>query len=560
MWKPWTRPALGGALAGLALFVGTSSRSYAQLPDNPPPIMPLMPLPGLPLPGSPVPPEPTYPLPAAPATYQPPAPAVPSQPAQPNYLPGPAGTPPVEGSAPPTGAANPLPGMFATVDPPRAGTFMPAPAPQTVAQSSWDLSWQNGLFFKTTDGKFSFHTGATLQYDTAFYSASPRLTLGTGGVGRFNDGTNLRRGRFFFEGTLYDAVDYKFEMEFFNGVGFSPATTTGAVNNTSVVNSPGPTDAWINIKDVPLVGNIRIGSQKEWFSLEHLNSYRYLEFMERSYLFDFAQATAFNNGFSPGVSMFRTWLNDRVFTAAGVYKNESDLIGFGVNDGNYAFTGRVAALPIWMPDDKIFWHVGGAMSHRDPVNGQVQIRLRDDIRNAPFPLLNVIANTGLINASSQNLFNLETAAVWGPLTIQAEYTANVVNNAYVTPGKPLGDLNFGAYYAEAMLFLTGESRTWNVKNAFFNRVNVLHPLRLKPTDCDGYGWGAWELAARYTYVDLSNKTIQSGRLDAVTLGLNWYLNNNAKLQFNYDYTQRGDTNNVAQGHIHAFGTRMSLDF
>ena len=543
MRKPWTRPALGGALAGLALFVGTASRGAAQLPPDPP-AGPVVPQPGLPVPLAP----------AAPA-YQP------LQPAAPPYLPGTT----VTGAAPQPIPGAPQPGAFATADPPgtvRDSAGLPSPTvPAKADQPKWDLTWQNGLFFKTTDGKFSFHAGATLQYDTAFYSATPRLTTGTGGVGRFNDGTNLRRGRFFFEGTLYEAVDYKFEMEFFNGVGFSPAGTTGAVTSTSVTNSPGPTDAWITVKDVPFLGNVRIGSQKEWFSLEHLNSYRYLEFMERSYLFDFSQATAFNNGFSPGVSVFRTWLNDRVFTAAGAYKNESDLIGFGLNDGNYAVTGRVAALPVWMPDDKIFWHVGGAMSHRDPVNGQVQIRLRDDIRNAPFPLLNLVANTGLINAHSQNLFNLETAAVWGPLTVQAEYTANVVNGASVgAAGRPLGDLSFGAYYVEAMLFLTGESRTWNVKNAFFNRVNVLRPLRLKPSDCEGCGFGAFELAARYTYVDLSNKTIQSGRLDAVTLGLNWYLNSNAKLQFNYDYTQRGDTNNAAQGHIHAFGTRMAVDF
>ena len=37
-------------------------------------------------------------------------------------------------------------------------------------------------------------------------------------------------------------------------------------------------------------------------------------------------------------------------------------------------------------------------------------------------------------------------------------------------------------------------------------------------------------------------------------------NPNTKMQFNYDYTQRGDTNNAAQGHIHAFGTRMAYDF
>jgi phosphate-selective porin OprO/OprP len=397
-----------------------------------------------------------------------------------------------------------------------------------------------------------------VQYDFAWYSATPLLQFGPGGTGPFNDGANLRRGRLYVEGTLTQALDYKFELEFFNGLGFSPAGTTGAVQFNSVTNSPGPTDAWLTVKDVPLVGNVRIGSQKEWFSLEHLNSYRFLEFMERSYLFDFSQPTAFNNGFSPGVSAFRTWANDRVFTAIGAYKNDSDLLGFGLGDGRYAVTGRVAALPVWMPDERVFWHVGGAMSHRDPVNGQVQIRLRDNIRNAPFPLLNLVANTGLIDTSSQDLFNLETAAVMGPFTFQAEYTANVLNGARIGTGPPQGDLFFQGYYAEGLVFLTGESRTWNTKNFFFNRVKPRRPLRLKPSDCEGYGFGAWELGVRYTCIDLANKAVQAGRLDSVTLGLNWYLTDHAKVQFNYDYTQRVDT--PAHGHIHAFGTRCAFDF
>ena len=53
---------------------------------------------------------------------------------------------------------------------------------------------------------------------------------------------------------------------------------------------------------------------------------------------------------------------------------------------------------------------------------------------------------------------------------------------------------------------------------------------------------------------------QAGRLDAVTVGLNWYLNANAKLQFNYDVAHRGDTDNAAQGTIHSLGTRCAFDF
>jgi phosphate-selective porin OprO and OprP len=189
----------------------------------------------------------------------------------------------------------------------------------------------------------------------------------------------------------------------------------------------------------------------------------------------------------------------------------------------------------------------------------VQVRLRSQIRNAPFPLLNLVLNTELISASSQDLFNIETAAVYGPLTFQAEYTANVVNNAFLGNNSG-GNLYFGAAYVEGLVLLTGESRTFNPKVAFFNRVVPKRPLRLKPTDCEGYGFGAWELGVRYTYVDLSNKSVQTGRLDAVTLGLNWYLNTAAKIQFNYDITQRSATPNLAQGTIHGFGTRCAFDF
>lgn len=527
MMNPLKRATLGGTLVGLGLFFGATQLSLAQYPDY----------------------TPTGPL----------APIAPPAPALPQYQ-QPANLPP-----------NPQPGKF-TGNPTAAKPLAP-PQPQGPPlppnpddKPKWDLSWANGLFFKTADERFVFHVGGTLHYDMAWYSATPILQFGPGGTGRFNDAANPRRMRLAAEGTLYEAVDFKLEFEFANGIGFSPAGTQNEVATGSVTNSPGPTHAWITVKDVPWLGNVRIGNQKEWFSLEHLNPHKFLEFMERSYLFDFTQLSAFNNGFSPGVSVFRTWADDRVFTAVGGYKNESTLLGFGLNDGDYAVTGRVAALPVWMPDKEMFWHVGGAMSYRDPVNGQVQIRVRDNVRNAPFPLLNLLINTNLLNASSQTLYNVETAAVVGPFTFQAEYTANVLRNASqaataTTPtGPPQGNLFFSGYYVEGLVFLTGESRTWNVKNAFFNRVQPLRPLRLKPSECDGYGFGAWELGVRYTYLDVSNKAIQAGRLDSVTLGLNWYLNANAKMQFNYDYTHRGDTNNPAQGHIHAFGTRMALDF
>jgi phosphate-selective porin OprO/OprP len=600
----WTRPALGGGLIGTLLFV--AGLASAQ---NPPqgvpyptgytgPVAPIAPPVGPAWQAPPavvIPPagQVTWEGPRPPAPPGPPSvlPSIPDYPRPPNTgfvqpgplpvqpsVPPPPGLPPGIGPMGPMGALPPmgpmpmgpmgmLPGQpdakgdKATIGDGKDDGKKEEPK-KDATKPGLSATWENGAWFRSENNRFVVHFGGTVHYDAAFYQAGPLLQLAPpAGVGPFNDGANMRRARIFTEGTLYDAVDFKFELEFMNGIGFSPAGTTGPITATSVTNNPGPTDAWINIKDVPFFGNIRIGSQKEWFSLEHLNVYRYLEFMERSYLFDFSQITRFDNGFNPGISAFRTWANDRIFSAIGVYKNDSDLIGFGLGDGQYAVTGRLATTPIYEPDDHYFWHIGGAMSHRDPVNGTVQISVRDNIRNAPFPLLNLLINTAAIPCQSQNLYNLETAAVWGPLTFQAEYTANVLTGASPAAGAPAqGNLFFQGFYAEMMCFLTGESRTWNAKNFFFNRVNVLRPLRLKPSDCDGYGCGAWEVAVRYSYLDMSNKFVQAGRLDSVTLGLNWYLNSNAKLQWNYDLTHRGDTNEPGQGTVHAFGMRCAFDF
>ena len=436
-------------------------------------------------------------------------------------------------------------------------TLVPPAATAPATPLAFEAVWNNGLFFQTKDKHFVAHVGGTIHYDGAWYSASDAVQFFPGGIGKISDGVNLRRARLYMEGSMHTNIDYKFEMEFMNG--FSPAGLSGPVAVNTVSNSPGPTDAWVTIKNVPFLGNVRVGSQKEWFSLEHLNGYRYLEFMERSYLFDFSQATAFNNGFSPGISTFRTWADDRVFTAIGAYKNESDLLGFGLGNGQYSVTGRLAALPVWMPDEQRFWHVGGAMSHRDPVNGQVQVRIRNEVRNAPFPLLNLIANTGAINATSQDLFNLETAAVIGPLTLQGEYTANLIHGAQVGTGPNQGTVRYQGFYAEAMVFLTGESRTWDPKLGIFKRVSPERNFLIED-GCWSGGTGAVELAARYTYLDLDDKAILGGRLNDVTLGLNWYLNPNVRFQFNYDYLYRdGGPNPLAKGQVHSVGTRLAFD-
>ena len=435
-----------------------------------------------------------------------------------------------------------------------------SPAPDGASEGSSTASsgpmftakWNNGLFFESPNQDFTAHIGGSVQIDSGYYAVARGLEVFPNSPGPFQDGAFIRRGRLFAEGAMYTDFDYRFEMEFFNG--FNPAGLSVRPGINTVVNSPGPTDAWFQIKNIPYLGNVRIGQQKEPFSLEHTESYRFLTFLERSYLFDASQPTAFNNGFTPGISAFNTSADERLFGQVGFFKNISDTSGYGIGDGEYAVTGRAAYLPIYIPAERVFWHVGGAMSHRDPVGGQVRLRVRDQVRNGPFPLLNVISDTGVFSAASQDSYNLETAAVIGSLSLQGEYTANVINGASTLAAGRQGSLLFQGYYAQASYLLTGESRTWNTKSASYNRII--------PTRNFGFnngGFGAVELAARYSDYDGSDKAIRGGRLSTYTLGLNWYLNPNMKLQFNYDYTFRFDGQNpLARGNIHAFRDTGSI--
>jgi len=419
-----------------------------------------------------------------------------------------------------------------------------------------NATWKDGVFIETANRDFWFHPGGVLQYDGAFFQANDQVMNGTKGTGPLNDAANLRRFRLRIEGGFGEVLEFMSEFEFADG--FSTGTPATAANT---FNTLGPTDVWLQFNKLPVLGHVRIGNQKEWIGLEHLNSFRFLEFMERSLLFDAFIPTPFSNGFSPGISAYNTILNERAFWAVGAYKNERDLFGFANGDGMYAATGRLAALPIYENNGQRLLHVAVAGSYRDPVDGTVQFRVRPEIRNAPFPLLPLLANTGQITADSQQLGAAEVAAVLGPLTIQAEYTSSFLQNASQGNLKNLGTVFYQGWYVQATYFLTGEFRPYNKQLFAFGRVVPNEPYHL----VDGvggwlFGHGAWELAARYTNLDLSNSGINGGVLDNITLGVNWYLTSNSKIQWNYDFTHRTEVGGTSNGDIHAFGMRFALDF
>ena len=53
--------------------------------------------------------------------------------------------------------------------------------------------------------------------------------------------------------------------------------------------------------------------------------------------------------------------------------------------------------------------------------------------------------------------------------------------------------------------------------------------------------GVWEVAARFSTVDLTDGDVRGGEVRDLTLGVNWYLNSTSKLKFNWIYSRVEDT-------------------
>jgi phosphate-selective porin OprO/OprP len=110
---------------------------------------------------------------------------------------------------------------------------------------------------------------------------------------------------------------------------------------------------------------------------------------------------------------------------------------------------------------------------------------------------------------------------------------------------------FNGGYVQLAYTLTGENRAYDRRIGTLAREYYGHSGPYENAwltrDADGnfiWGRGAWEIAARYSYVDLNSgsspNNIQGGMMNGFTLGLNWYLNNNLNIMLDWVYDDRYD--------------------
>ena len=129
-----------------------------------------------------------------------------------------------------------------------------------------------------------------------------------------------------------------------------------------------------------------------------------------------------------------------------------------------------------------------------------------------------------------DLVGLEAAYVSSPFSVQGEY---IFANADVA-----SSANFRGYYAQASYFLTGEHRNYKPSEGAFSRVKPKENFK------SGGGPGAWEVALRYSGLDLDDNSITGGKLNDLTAGLNWYLNPNTRVMWNYVHADKDHVGNA----------------
>ncbi len=354
-----------------------------------------------------------------------------------------------------------------------------ASGPQAPEQDRSTIVQRGRLEFRSADGAFRTRIGGRIQAD---YDAFD------GDVAAQGSGSEIRRARLFVSGTLWRDWDYKLQYDFVNS------------------GRSGIKDAWLRYTALPL-GNLTVGHFKEPWSLENMTSSKYVTFIER------ALPEAFSPGRSIGLALAgkgKRWSASAGIFGEGVGKPASASAGEG-----YGIAGRLTGVPFQGGKDLL--HLGLALGWRDTGSGDsLSLSGRPEAHTAAVKLV----DTGSFDAESLLRVGTELSWVHGPFNLQGEYMGMVVQRK--TTGRK--DPWFQGWYLQGSWFLTGESRHY--------RGGSFKAIRPRAALGQG-GWGAWELALRYSSLDLSDEDIDGGQEQNLTVGLNWYPVPN--LRFMADY-------------------------
>ncbi|MBV8800105.1 MAG: hypothetical protein JO208_09905 [Alphaproteobacteria bacterium] len=392
---------------------------------------------------------------------------------------------------------------------------------------------------KSGDGRFTMSVRVRFQADQAnFFQKDPHDPNNTAQFKDLSSGAVVRRAFFGVEGKAFS--DFWYELRFnaggSNGGGGSPPGTEG--------------DPVLSLARVAYLGipnfELNAGVIEPAFMLEGTTSSGQLPFLERPEIDNIA-ADSFGAGdarrgiearyqktdtFLPGDNLvLGVDLTGAKTGSSGGHGNNGDEQTQIMAHGSYRVWSD-GISNVSFGGDYSRAYTGGGI-------GAINLQDRPEVRVNGDRLI----STGSIFAKNADMWAVNGGANFENFYAGGEYANFSVDREAAFGGHTVDKPEFSGWYVEGTWVLTGEPKTYTV-SATNNEVGGFGaPKVASPFSWSGNSWGAWEVAARYSDTDLNwNEQaavladglpgIAGGRERIVMLGLNWYLNNNIKLQLN----------------------------
>jgi phosphate-selective porin OprO/OprP len=430
-----------------------------------------------------------------------------------------------------------------------------AAEPQKVAApESPKLTFSNNRpTITAADGKSSFAVRANVQLDGAMYGEDKEGPLATdyrrGSVGAtanrennaardFSDGFYFRRARFGVEGTISSAFNYRLLLE----LGGSGTEGPTRIN-----------DAWIAYTGLAPF-TFQLGAFSPPANMDDGTTPEDLAFLERASASELSRSLGGADG-RIGLGLKangKRWMSAFTITTRTV--NDAEVF-----DGQLAAVGRAGGLIATGSDYNVHLGASGTYvfspadlgSSASPPRHAIRFRDRPEIRVDSVRLI----DTGAIDAAHASVLGMEFGANWKSFYLQGEHFWFDVERRGAAA---LPDPDFAGYYVQGSWMLTGESRRYNPVTGSFQ-----NPRPKEIFSREG-GAGAWELAARYSNMNLNFQEgaegvatvpggVRGGEQNVLTLGVNWYLNPNFKVMMNYLLIDVDRLNPAGPGNTAPFG-------
>ena len=427
------------------------------------------------------------------------------------------------------------------------------PAPKVVQSAS------NKFSMESADGQYSIGLTGRIHADIGDYVNYDRKSSGSQ-PGNLNSGFNLRRARIGVTGKAAGDFTYGF---IYDAGGTTDNTPTGI--QTAQVGYTG-------IKNMIL----ELGYSDTFFTLDEATSSNDTLFMERASPANVA--TGVNAGDFRSNAGAR-WFNDRLWAGAyftgpanlqvhnqgesiGAFQrvayqalSESDYtlhVGVGIDEIIKAPLNNGAA-----PSTVLTAPAGGGTvtSGNAPVTNTFALSDRPELRIDSTSFLTTgqlgVIYSGVAHpVSGGYIADVELAGNYGPLFLQGEYLH------YSVERDGLATADFDGGYGEVAYTLTGEARKYNKASGAYSGIVPAHAF----SPSEGY-WGAWEVAGRVSYVDLTSNfhagqlisgtsqpdAVNGGKQTIFTAGLNWYPNSYMRFMLNYIHADYDKINSGSSG-------------